>query len=747
MARTLTEALRGLLADDLTRLLTLRPDLAYPAPGDLTELSAQATTTGSVGRALDGLNSWQRVVAEGLAALPDPVGLVDLADLLHANPNACRVAVEALRARALLWGPDEDLHLVRAVRDHLGPYPGGLAPPSARPLPAEVVEDLVAEAGPDARVVVERLLWNPAGTVHGAERSVTVDTARSPVERLLARRLLRSAGPDTVLLPREVSWRLRGQRFTPDPVSSTAPELTGRRRTAELVDRAAVGAAYGLTHDVELVAHTLETSPHRLLREGGVAVRDLAGLARALDADASYAGFVLECAAATGLIAPGDGGRLLPTADYDRWAEHQPADRWRARVAGWRHTDRLPGRAGEPGTHALGPDAEAPGAATVRTLLVDVLAGADVGTVVALADLQRAVGWHRPRLVRVGGVPLDAVLTWSWREVGWLGLRSLDAVSSLAAAAARADAPALPSQLSGAFPATVEEVVLQADLTAVAPGPVPYRLARDLRLLADQESRGGAAVFRFGPSSLRRAFDAGWSAADVHRWLEHHSSTAVPQPLGYLVDDVARRHGSIRVGPASAYVRIADEAQAAAILTHPDATVLGLRELAPGVLVADAEPYEVVELLHRLGHSPAAEDSSGRSVTSPDPLRAPRPAVHHSRPAVHAGEVAAAVLAGEAIRRRRSEPTPETPAGKTPASETPTRETLARLASARASSEPVRIRYVGADGQPTERDLQLLDTDSGLLRGTDARSAQPVSIPLARVSSVGPRATPPVGLG
>ena len=78
----------------------------------------------------------------------------------------------------------------------------------------------------------------------------------------------------------------------------------------------------------------------------------------------------------------------------------------------------------------------------------------------------------------------------------------------------------------------------------------------DLRLLADQESRGGGGVFRFSAASMRRAFDAGWSADDVHRWLAEHSSTGVPQPLQYLVDDVARRHGSIRVGPAGSYLRV-----------------------------------------------------------------------------------------------------------------------------------------------------------------------------------------------
>jgi hypothetical protein len=735
-ARTLTEALRRLDADALTRLLTLRPDLAYPVPVDVADLSAQATTTSSVGRALDGLNAWQRVVAEALAALPDPVALPALCELLHTDPQAAAGAVTDLRDRALLWGDDRDLHLVRAVRDHLGPYPGGLAPPSPRALAPAEIDDRLAESGPEARAVVDRLLWNPAGTVNGADRAVTVEGARTPVERLLARRLLRPAGPDTVLLPREVAWHLRDQRFSVDPVPSTAPSLSGRLRTPAMVDRAAIGAAYGFVHDVELVAHTLQTAPHRLLREGGVAVRDVTGLGRTLGTDHAHASFVLECAAAAGLLAAGDGGRLLPTVDYDRWAERDPADRWRALAAAWRHTDRLPGLSGEPGAHALGPESEAPGAASVRGLLIQLMADVPVGTTLDLVDLLDVVGWHRPRLVRVGGVPLESVLAWTWREAGWLGINSLGAVSGLARAAFAADTHPLPAELADAFPATVEQIVLQADLTAVAPGPVPYRLARELRLLADQESRGGAAVFRFSGPSLRRAFDAGWSAVDVHRWLAHHATTEPPQPLAYLIDDIARQHGSIRVGPANAYVRIADPAQVAAILTHPDASVLGLRELAPGVLVAAAEPYEVVDFLHRIGHSPAGEDSSGRSVTAPDPLRAPRRAAHRPRPDVQAAEAAAAVLVGEQHRHDRRPRSPVVPvAGADPRG---TAENLEQLASAQRDSESVRIRYVAADGRPAERELRAVQADAGLVRGTDATSARPVSIPLSRVSSIGP---------
>ncbi len=737
-ARTLTEVLRRLPEADLSRLLSLRPDLAYPVPADLAELSSQATTATSVGRALDGLNAWLRVVAEGLAALPDPAGLTDLADLLRADPLTCRTAVAELRDRALVWGDDDELHLVRAARDHLGPYPGGLAPPSPRPIPDLAIDGLLDEAGAEARTVVDRLLWKPVGTVTGADRALTVETARTPVERLLARRLLRPIGTDTVLLPREVAWHLRGRRFSPDPVPSSPPALSGSTRTSAVVDRAAIGAAYGLVHDVELTAHTLETVPHRLLRDGGVALRDVAALGRALGTEPTHAGFVLETAAGAGLIAAGDGNRLLPTVDYDRWAEREPADRWRALVSAWRHSDRLPGLSTESGAHPLGPESEAPGAATVRGLMVDLLAGVQVGLMPDSDALLRLISWHRPRLVRVGGVPLESVVTWTWREAGWLGVSSLGAVSSLASAASEADTQPIPAALADAFPAPVDQVVLQADLTAVASGTVPYQLARDLRLLADQESRGGAAVFRFSARSLRRALDAGWSGADVRRWLEHHATTAVPQPLAYLIDDIARQHGSIRVGPASAYVRIDDEAQAAALLTHPDASVLGLRELAPGILVGTAEPYEMVDFLHRIGHSPAAEDSSGRSLTAPDPLRATRRAAHRLRPDLQAGEAAAAVLAGERSRHGSRARPPAADLELAARGAAATAETLDRLAAAQRSRSAVRVHYVAVDGRPAERELRSVRAAAGLVLGTDTDSAQQVSIPLSRVSFVDP---------
>ena len=456
-----------------------------------------------------------------------------------------------------------------------------------------------------------------------------------------------------------MSWQLRGRRFTPEPVSSEPPQVTGRRRDATLIDRAAAGAAFGLLHDLELVVQRMEEEPHRLLRTGGLGTRELTLVARGLGADPAHTTFLVECASAAGLLAAGPGLALLPTSEYDRWVTLDAPIRWMLATQAWLRTDRLFSRAAERGAHALGPEAELAGIADLRATVLELAAQSGAGTVVDLDQLAAAVAWHRPRLLD-GPLDAAALISATWREGAWLGLVALDAVSSFAQLPARPD-QAVPAELAALFPAPVEQIIIQNDLTAVAAGPLAYAVAQDLRRLADQESRGAAGVFRFSPTSLRRAYDLGWSSGDVHEWLARHSVTPVPQPLHYLVDDVARRHGGVRIGPALSYVRLEDETQAAALLARPDAAEAGLRAIAPTVLVAAVEEEELLALLREAGHAPVVEDAYGQVRTQPAGPRIARPPMGRRTAPPTAAELAATLLAAERAHpvRRLPEPSPQ----------------------------------------------------------------------------------------
>jgi hypothetical protein len=507
-------------------------------------------------------------------------------------------------------------------------------------------------------------------------------------------------------------------------VAIEPPVITGRHRDADRVDQAAAGAAFALLHDIELLAHRLETMPHKLLRAGGLANRDVTALAQHFGADPPHAVFVIECAAAARLVAPAKSAALLPTADYDQWLSTDAPSRWLLVVGAWLTADRFFARSAEAGGHPLGHEAHAPSAADLRLTVLQLIAEAERGTVPDLQQLADAVAWHRPRLSQ-GPLTARELVQWTWREASWLGLAALNAVSSFARVALRPAQP-MPAELTELFPAPVKGFVIQTDLTAVTAGPLEHTVAAELQMLADQESRGGGGVYRFSANSLRRAFDHGWSADDVQRWLEQHSTTGVPQPLRYLVGDVARRHGSIRVGPAGSYVRMADQAQAAALLAHPAADGLGLRAVAPGILVAAVDEEELVPLLRELGHSPAIENDAGEVVV-PRPSRRTTPVPQPDKPPALPAAVAADLLARERRYRRNGQPASATTEG-----------TVAQLRSATGAALPVRVVYVSADGSRAERELAPLELTAGAVRAVDRASAQIVTIPLARIASVVP---------
>ena len=185
-------------------------------------------------------------------------------------------------------------------------------------------------------------------------------------------------------------------------------------------------------------------------------------------------------------------------------------------------------------------------------------------------------------------------------------------------------------------------------------------MARRLHLLADVESRGGATVYRFTSGSLRRGFDAGWSALEVRDFLTAVSQTPVPQPLEFLVDDVARTFGTVRVGHAEAFLRADDEAALAALVHDPRGRTLGLRLLAPTVAIATSPLDVLLPRLRELGAAPVVEAADGTvRVSRPDLQRARarrgrRPAgAVEARQAAQVQAVATAIRAGDRAESSR----------------------------------------------------------------------------------------------
>jgi hypothetical protein len=278
------------------------------------------------------------------------------------------------------------------------------------------------------------------------------------------------------------------------------------------------------------------------------------------------------------------------------------------------------------------------------------------------------------------------------------------------------------------LPQPIDHFLLQADLTVVVPGPLTRELSDRLAEVAVVESAGAAMVYRISESSIRRALDIGRSADALHAFFAKNSKTPVPQGLTYLIDDLARRHGQLRVGAATSFIRCDDTALLAQVAAAPVAEAVQLRLLAPTVAVAQARIADVLAALRDAGYAPAAEDATGAIVDlRPRSARVTEERQRYSAPlipppATQTLEAIVAVL-------RKVESTP-------PAMRVEPAAAVLLLREAVRDQTSVVIGYVDPAGVATQRVVTPISVRGGQLVAFDPASGRVRDFAVHRITSV-----------
>ncbi|MFI2103057.1 helicase-associated domain-containing protein [Isoptericola sp. NPDC019693] len=816
--RTFTEAIRTRDDAGLLALLRARPDLATPSPSTLRSLAARASSRTALERALAHADARTLQALEAVVALagnapvsPDDVRHAVGADsVAPAGPDEDAIdagsvverALDDALAAALLWDAGEpgrpDLRPAPGLDDVLGPHPAGLGP--ARPgggLPPSG-DGRATEAGdapglplPDlprgGREVLEALTWGPPIGLVPAPGT----PARAAVDALVDARLLLRTDSRHVTLPRDVGLALRGGRTHRSP-ELAPPRPDGRAVPQAVADAEAASAALELVRRVDLLVAAWDDTAPAVLRSGGLGVRELRRTAQALGADEAETAFVVELAAAAGVVA--DDGEAppsyRPTTVADRWEGMDDAERWALLAAAWagsRRTPWLVGSRDEKGNlrAPLSGDLHRGWVPRLRRQVLQVLA-AQPGTALDVDAVMTVLRWHAPRTV-----PPEQAVAGLLAEAALLGATGAGALSGpgaalLAHVSESAPAPARPDGLEGALraalPPEVDEVLLQGDLTGIVPGRPSQALALLLERSADVESRGAATTVRFSPSSVTRALDHGTTADELLDALAGRSRVPVPQPLEYLVRDTARRHESLRVGSAGSYVRAADPTVLAGLVADPRLAHLGLVRLAPTVLAAAVPAAELHDALRARGLLSAVEGPDGRVLSTrlrrpPRPDRTARDArrgpsaepestsddarrnlVARLRAADAGDETAVDRLAaglraaappsggphhGQASGRNGGTGAPSpTGGGRAPSTGGPRPtepgDALATLHDALRDGRVVWIEMVGASGTLERRALKPLRLDGGRLRALDPAREAELTVAVHRIAGVEP---------
>ncbi|MDQ1721323.1 MAG: hypothetical protein QOI26_1057, partial [Pseudonocardiales bacterium] len=362
-AHTLTEWLRSWTDAQLVTLLRRRPDLALPAPVDLSTLASRASVRTSISRALDSLDAFTLRSLEVLVCASPDASLSAVQAWFEPELAAdVAAAVDRLREWALAWGPAERLHPVGTVREVLGPYPAGLGrsaadlyavvndialapllrrlrlPPATQPRSGssaaaailDQFEALLADCSPAERSILDRLAAGPPiGALRNAlaSRQLSAETD-NPARSLVERGLLVPVDNHTVELPREIGLALRSQPA--GEVAPGPPEIEVLERGTSVIDGGGCTQVLETVRLVELLLNEVAAEPPGLLRAGGLGVRELRRLSRALDIGEPVTALLVEVAFEAGLLSSSTTAdpAYLPTTEYDSWLRRGTAERW-----------------------------------------------------------------------------------------------------------------------------------------------------------------------------------------------------------------------------------------------------------------------------------------------------------------------------------------------------------------------------------------------------------------------------------
>jgi hypothetical protein len=665
-------------------------------------------------RALDSLNLWHYQIVEAACAISDSF---KKSELVAVTSSETTFAIEHLWQLGLIYKDGDKFRTPTNLKLLIGDEPVGLGPI----YPGKVDLGKLKDVPKTSEAVLAKLTWGPPrGQITDIKKPGTA------IGWLLENNILIPMDSHTVALPREFGIKLRGGKVHKE-LNIKAPDLTGKKIAQKQIDLAAIANISTVLRWCEELLHNLSDEPPTALRTGGIGIRDLKRIAEHIGVDEACAGFIAELCYLGGLLVIDPDDQILPTSAFDLWLTKDPEERWYALTVLWLESSRVAGLIGkttDKNIAPLGPELDRAGVGLIKqTTLKVLLANPEITP--EISSLQVIVKWFNPQRAN------NDFIQWNIREAEWLGITGQGALSTYGKNLITSEEIL---GIEAALPKPVDHILIQADNSAVAPGPLTAELAAEMGTLADIESRGGATVYRFSESSIRRGLDHGKTGDQIKTFLTKISKTPMPQPLDYLIADIAKRHGRLRVGQAHSYIRCEDEGIVQQILHDKKCEHLRLRKIAPTVLVSEFELTEVISELREFGYLPAAENAGGVLLSQPNLRRAKsRPKPPRIISDFTAPKEAVVLSAVKAVktgdRSRKVQPiVPGTSAN----------ETLSLLNQYIEEQSSLMIAYADTNGGVTNRIIQPVSISLGTLTARDHVTGELTQFRIPRITGVAP---------
>lgn len=335
---------------------------------------------------------------------------------------------------------------------------------------------------------------------------------------------------------------------------------------------------------------------HRFVREVGkknVGLPDIKRLAAHLRKSNDYAKQIYELAHLSNLITLAN-GRWQLSQQSQNWLEWNPVQRFEHLAKTWR---------------------EILGDASAKELL---LAIGKNNRVISLEEILKltypfADGSMSSKITKLENLALLIGLSAS----GWMSSWAPKILSCEYLNAGTAAAKTLPQPQ--------DKIICQADLTLIAPGPLPTEIEITMRRFADTDQIGMASTYRLSALSISHGLETGLQLSEIRELLMRLSGNTIPQPIEYLLQEAETRFGRLKIigGEINerSIIQSNDKVLLAEILNDARLKPFSLVQLEDGQLASRFEPEVLYFGLREIGFVAIRVDEAGKVIS---PLAATR---------------------------------------------------------------------------------------------------------------------------
>jgi hypothetical protein len=464
-------------------------------------------------------------------------------------------------------------------------------------------------------------------------------------------------------------WLTERLKENPRTASLRIVTETQEAPDQESIDRDCGIHAFEAMQSITELIFSLDQHYVREVSKGSMGLPDVKRLSSHLGKSKEYVKAILELAKVSGVVAISE-KRFHPTDLADSWIASDPKTRWQLLVNAWLAIIGPSGAKELALQHSQDPAKSLSELVGSSFPLVNASAQSRIGRVAELAD---AIG------LSVAGF-----------AASWL--------SSVLAG----KVPAATKALEQRLPAQQGRIIVQADLSIIAPGPLASSIEIELRKFTDTENIGLATGYRISPLSLSCGLEEGLTEKQIRALLEKLSGTKLPQPVDYL---------KIQAGEAGSLLTSTDELLATQILMDSKLKAFGLRKSDNGV-ISSMEPEALYHALRENGYLAIRVDENGK-VIAPS--------------AIHKNSSHAAMFEEQLIRLRKQD---LEIADQAPESDVDRKIQLA------LASKSILLVEINANGKVMNFVLEPIGLANGRLRARDRKADIERTLPVSAITSI-----------